>query len=150
MPHKNARLANPVETELTAGMPAASQATTTRKHLRGKLGGLKDMPNMSMDILIEASGLLRPGDPMWRLCKDHPLLFRQRCDFAGLRAMIPVSVLTETSHTDIVSLATYGPLETRADHESLPDAAHEPKLRQPMESFQMASRRPSRSSSTSQ
>lgn len=59
MPRKKTKVAKHVGTEPTIGT-AASRATTTRKHLRGKLGGLKDMPTMPMDILVEASSFFSP------------------------------------------------------------------------------------------
>ncbi|RPD57570.1 hypothetical protein L226DRAFT_610613 [Lentinus tigrinus ALCF2SS1-7] len=54
----------------TTTMPVAQKRRSTsttkhipaRRHLRGRLGGLKDMPSMPLDILIEIFSLMHPRD----------------------------------------------------------------------------------------
>ncbi|KAI0744136.1 hypothetical protein C8Q80DRAFT_881284 [Daedaleopsis nitida] len=59
---------------------SATEVDTSRRNLRGRTGGLKDMPKMPLDILIEIFSLLHPRDllSLARSSKDFRALLMSR------------------------------------------------------------------------
>ncbi|KAI0744138.1 hypothetical protein C8Q80DRAFT_1185250 [Daedaleopsis nitida] len=90
---------------------AQGQRATTRRNLRGKKGGLKDMPGMPLDILIEIFSLMHPRDllSLARTSKDFRALLMSRNSMSlwkAARQQVPglpdcPSYLSEPAHANL-------------------------------------------------
>ncbi|RDX56849.1 hypothetical protein OH76DRAFT_1395991 [Lentinus brumalis] len=70
--------------------PGESAAQIARRNIRGRRGGLKDMPGMPLDILIEIFGFMHPRDllNLARTSKSFRALLMSRSSHAMWRASI--------------------------------------------------------------